>query len=357
MNFQKVLWKEPWLAPVAMGIRNIIKSTRIETIGITPDGTTVYFNPEYWKSLNEAQKIAVEIHILLHIINRHSARRGGRIHSIWNVACDISINYLITASGYILPPDAYKGENDSAEHIYNRLVYGSTLIHDKVNTNRDNTRKNDGCDIHSVPLSDDLLTCNIDGSEYCDNSDVLEAIESTKLLLKTMGKGSTPLSKLFKPLSVSKSDWRAVLWSFTKSIIGDEFDYLGYEFDEFGICEDLLIEKPQVSICALVDESGSISDLLYSNFLSELSKLSRVANVYVSGFTDNSDLNEVPVAQYKRSMTGGTNIIHTYEQACSKHYDCIVVLTDGELVFPKSEAIPTIWVMPKSNDRKYEVII
>ena len=142
-----------------------------------------------------------------------------------------------------------------------------------------------------------------------------------------------------------------------KSVLGDEYDYLSYEFDEFGICEDILSPKPRARICVLVDESGSIGDELYRQFLGELEKMKRFADIYASGFTDNTELNAVPLKDYRRTMTGGTDVFRAYEKACQLQFSCIIVLTDGYLEFPKHEPTDTIWAMPKSFGRKNEVII
>ena len=134
-------------------------------------------------------------------------------------------------------------------------------------------------------------------------------------------------------------------------------DYLTYEFDEFGICEDFLSAKPRCKICVLVDESGSISDDLYEQFLGELFRMSRFAEIYVSGFAGGTELNAVPLSKYERTMTGGTDVIPAYEQVCKEDFDCIVVLTDGHLEFPEFEPKHTIWAMPESFGRRMEVII
>ena len=134
-------------------------------------------------------------------------------------------------------------------------------------------------------------------------------------------------------------------------------EYLSDTFDEFGVCEDLLSPKPRSKLCVLADESGSIEDKLYEQFLGELAKLSRYAEVYVSGFTDTAVFNAVPLKHYRRTMTGGTDVRAVYAQACRKAFDGIVVLTDGCLEFPKAEPKPTIWAMPQSFGRKREVLL
>lgn len=366
MNFSKLIWCEPWLAPVALNLQNVIETESIETAGVTPDGKTLYYNPHFWKGLNKEERLAVQIHEMLHIVNRHAARKDDRHHTLWNIAGDITINYQIKVSGYSLPSDALKGENDTAENIYDRLLQKINLQSGGMSGKKKSfySGSDGGCNGYNYPefdpdaidkasLARDLLQRNADGSENDSNSSTLEAIESA---VRLAGRGSSRLAKLFKPRP-AKADWRSILRHYVKSVIGDDLDYISYEFDEFGICEDILSAKPIPTICVLVDESGSIDDELYEQFLGELSKMSRLACVYASGFTDNTELNVVPLEKYRRTMTGGTDVRLAYNQACQKDFDCIIVLTDGFLEFPEREIKPTVWAMPEGHQRRLEVII
>lgn len=335
MDFTKLIWNEPWLAPIVLNFRSVIATESIGTAGVTPDGKTLYYNPHFWAGLRKEEQLGVQLHEVLHIANRHAVRKDYRIHLIWNMACDMAINDQITASGYKLPAGVLPGVRDTAENIYETLQNKVTVYKKKI------------------PLESDLLERNADGSKNCCDSSTIEAVESAAQLA---GSGSSPLSRQFCP-QPAKENWRTILQNYVKSSVNGEMDYLGYEFDEFGICEDILLPKPYPRICALVDESGSIEDELFAQFLGELSKMSRFALVYVSGFTDNTELNAVPLKKYRRTMTGGTDVTLPYQQACKEEFDCIIILTDGYLDFPAVEPRSTIWVMPKSFGRNREVIL
>lgn len=373
MDFQELIWRESWLAPIALNIKGIVATESVKAMGVTPDGRNLYYNPSFWNGLKAPEKLALQIHTLLHIANRHQERRGARDRDLWNMACDISINYLIKQAGYTLPSGAVKGDFRSAEAIYDTL---EKLEHDKnkhgtssygqpsqKDDSSNGDSRNNGSQNENLsnddPMSGDLLERNADGSASFDDLQTMAAVQNAAVMAsKQAGRGTTSLSKLFKPLE-AKADWRIVLRQYVKSSTGDNFDYLTYEFDEFGICEDILAPKPAARICALVDESGSISDRCYSQFLGELRGMSRFADVYASGFTDGTDLREVPISKYKRTMSGGTDMLPAYYQACERDrkYDCIIVLTDGHLEFPEREPVPTMWVMPESFSRKQEVIL
>lgn len=115
MNFNEIIWKEPWLTPIIMNLTHIVKTDTVPTVAVSPNGKELYYNPEFWKRLSKKEKLGVQIHELLHIANLHAKRRKHRRFELWNIACDIAINYQITASGYALPKGALTGEDDKSE--------------------------------------------------------------------------------------------------------------------------------------------------------------------------------------------------------------------------------------------------
>ena len=159
MDFHSLIWQEPWLTPVILNLKNIIETEAVPTAAVTPDGKTLYYNPLFWKGLTPKEKIGVQIHELLHIVNLHSQRRENRIFEKWNIACDKAINYQIKSSGYRLPQKALSGENDTAENIYKKLP---------------------DIQVNAVSgiLADDLLKRNEDGGDSFADMDTLEAVES-----------------------------------------------------------------------------------------------------------------------------------------------------------------------------------
>ena len=115
MNFEALIWREPWLAPVILNLKRVVKTQDIQEAAITPDGRTLYYNPEFWRHLSPEERLGVQLHEILHIVSLHAKRRENREHSKWNMACDMAINFQICASGYVLPPGVLPGEDDAAE--------------------------------------------------------------------------------------------------------------------------------------------------------------------------------------------------------------------------------------------------
>jgi len=99
------------------------------------DGSRIMYNPETCADLTQAEWRFLMAHEVMHVAHLHSFRKKERNHKLWNIACDITINELITEStnfhavkGALLPidnPDAglmwakYAGQ--SPEWIYKDL--------------------------------------------------------------------------------------------------------------------------------------------------------------------------------------------------------------------------------------------
>lgn len=89
------------------------------------DGARIYMNPEFTGTLSTAQTEMVLAHEILHVACKHSLRKRGRNHGIWNKACDYAINPILIEAGYEMPEGGLYnpawGDGMAAETIYKEL--------------------------------------------------------------------------------------------------------------------------------------------------------------------------------------------------------------------------------------------
>jgi predicted metal-dependent peptidase len=88
------------------------------------DGVSLYFNPEFVKTLSSAELIGTLCHEVMHPALQHHTRRAGRSPKRWNMACDYAINPMLLDAGLTLPEGVLcegRFRGMSAEEIYNRL--------------------------------------------------------------------------------------------------------------------------------------------------------------------------------------------------------------------------------------------
>ena len=65
MNFEALIWREPWLAPVILNLKSVVKTREIQAAAVTPDGRTLYYNPEFWKHLTTEERVGVQLHEIM----------------------------------------------------------------------------------------------------------------------------------------------------------------------------------------------------------------------------------------------------------------------------------------------------
>ncbi len=88
------------------------------------DGVSLFYNPEFVKTLNAAELSGVLAHEVMHPALQHHTRRGDRDQTRWNMACDYAINPILLEAGLTLPKDVLidnRFRGMSAERIYNLI--------------------------------------------------------------------------------------------------------------------------------------------------------------------------------------------------------------------------------------------
>jgi predicted metal-dependent peptidase len=93
----------------------------------------IYINPNFPWTYGQLQFVMA--HELLHVGLRHEARRQGRDHFLWNIACDYVINAWLVEMGVGEMPTpslmldlALGFEHESAEALYDRIVKDLRLM-------------------------------------------------------------------------------------------------------------------------------------------------------------------------------------------------------------------------------------
>lgn len=64
------------------------------------DMKSIFYNPAFFNTLDVEQIMFVLAHEVMHIALAHGARLNGRNMQLWNVACDYSINHILTETGF-----------------------------------------------------------------------------------------------------------------------------------------------------------------------------------------------------------------------------------------------------------------
>ncbi|UOD29414.1 hypothetical protein INH39_29075 [Massilia violaceinigra] len=109
------------------------------------DGKVVRVNADAFLALPDAVATGLLLHLTLHAALLHPLRLSGRNPELWNIACDVIVNHIITTQTALpVPPGSYVaghiGERfvpQSAEQVYEHLLkhrMSAGQLEDKRNT-------------------------------------------------------------------------------------------------------------------------------------------------------------------------------------------------------------------------------
>jgi predicted metal-dependent peptidase len=245
------------------------------------DGRKLYYNSEFLKKMPAKQLEFLIGHEVLHCVYDHMGRRGERDPQLWNIADDYCVNQdlLDQRIGERIPVGLYepKYRGWSAEEVYDDLYKNADKIDidDLVDKLLDEHLDGDGEDGEGK-----------DGDEKKDGKgrpklseeerkqirdEIKEAVMSAA---QTVGAGNLPsgVKRLIKDLTAPQLNWRELLQQQIVSTIRNDYTWSrvsrkGWDIDAVLPGND--VEK-EIDICVAIDASGSMSDAMLKDILSEV---------------------------------------------------------------------------------------
>ena len=285
----QLLMSYPFFGTLALHL-NLIEEYGIETAGV--DGKNFYYNPEFFKSLSDAELSWVIAHEVMHCALGHIWRRGMREHQKFNVACDYAIHCIlkeVESSDFKMPKVGLydpKFNDKSSEEIYSILPeppkgqsQDGSGKGDGDGSNQSGNQKGQGSPNSGQKTLDDHSMW--DKSETKQNAQEKQREWQEKMMnaaevAQGKNKGNMPgsLERLLGRLKKPQKNWKELLAEFV------QFETFDYGFNppdkRYASFSDCLMpdyseqtEKVQ-DIIFVIDTSGSISDKEISIFYSEL---------------------------------------------------------------------------------------
>jgi len=264
-----LLLRHPFFGNMATRLKIIDASDWCQTAAT--DGRALYYNREFFESLTTKNVEFVVAHEILHNVFDHMGRRESRNPKIYNIAADYCVNgQLIRDKIGDQPPKipifhdvVHYGK--SAEQIYDELM-----------------EKYDEEELEALgKLLDEHIDWDKEGKgnrpQY--SKEELKQIrdevrEATMQAANAAGAGNTPASvaRLIKDLTEPKINWRQMLRQQIQSLIKNDYSFQRPNRKGWhtGAILPGLKNDETIDICVGMDMSGSISDDMSRDFLSEL---------------------------------------------------------------------------------------
>jgi predicted metal-dependent peptidase len=250
------------------------------------DGRKFYYNSEFLKKMPAKQLEFLIGHEVLHLVYDHMGRNGERDRRLFNCAADYCVNQdlLDQKIGEKIPVGLYdpKYRGWSAEEVYDDLYKNAEKI-------------------SIEDLEEMLLDEHLDGDDSDDGNssadgegkegegkgkgrpklseeekkqirdEIKEAVISAA---QTVGAGQLPASvrRLIKDLTEPQLNWRELLQQQIQSTIRADYSWTrpsrrGWHVDAVLPGNDL---EKEIDICVAIDASGSMSDDMLKDILSEV---------------------------------------------------------------------------------------
>lgn len=306
--------------------------------------------------LSDLNLIAVMCHEILHCAYNHFLRRGHRSPKLWNKAADYAINQILVRDqiGKIQENWLYEPKYDgmSAEEIYN-------LLEEEENKKQESGGgSQSGGTGGTIDQHDPEV--NENGEEICEEEmrEYMEDFKTSMMNAAARAGGKIPkeIARMVKAANEPQIDWRAKVQRTLRSYIKSDSTYQIPAKRSWSIGAGLnggdisfygspifpgLKPDDDIDICVAIDASGSMSEKMLGDMLSEvigLTKQFRQFKIRVLTFDTNvynvrefRTGEERKLAEYPLIGGGGTDFLAVWEHMKEENYKPkqLIMFTDG----------------------------
>ena len=282
----QMLINAPFFGNLACRLRLVDATKWLPTCAT--DGRHFYFNRDFVAGLSRPELTFVFCHEVLHCAYEHIARRKSRDATLHNYAADYVINLEIYDQKCGIPPKPV----DKSDLKYNCLLdekyrgLGSEQVYDllkKMQEENPQGFKNQvgagNFDSHASDLEDAEPDPTGENGPIPLTDDQKEQIkdevrQAVLQAAKSVGAGNVPggLKRMIQDLCEPKMDWREMLNLHIQSALKDDYTYMrpNRKAQGSGYILPGMKYAEKIKVDVAIDVSGSISDSMVKDFLSEV---------------------------------------------------------------------------------------
>lgn len=351
------------------------------------DGERLIYHRDFILDLTEPECWGLVAHEVGHCALGHVWRLGERIALVWNIACDLVVNYILNEAGFVLPgaalypPDEIAGA--STERTYAWLMKqppvqelaaracqagGGVGGMDGQNQRGHRTRDAGSQEIDTPwgKVIDDHHAWRAKSNASAEERKLAESawksqVASAAAAVRTQNQGRLPagLERLVGELLAPKVDWRTVLAQFMHALHMNDFDWrLVRKVPMAGGQRYYAprLRSEGVRLAVAIDTSGSITNEMIQNFLSEVAGiLWMLGGIEMILYFCDAEVQAVwhlgPDDPLPKTAPGGggTSFVPVFqhiEEHMPEDPDALIYFTDSYGQFPAREPeYPVLWVV------------
>lgn len=361
----KLLFSQPFFGNLTMHLKLIDATDAGWCPTAAVDGRNIYYNRDFFGSLDVEEIVFVLCHEVLHVAFDHFGRRSHRDPQWWNMANDYVINGTLVQDKIgkmptkkVTDPNLKDDDGKSVQRetlgLYDAKYVGwsSEAVYDDLEKRK--VKKEQTLDVH-IDMGDDRKGKDNGGKDGRGKIPVeIDSEELKKLRDEMKGKilqaanaaaGKMPagLQRLIDDLVEPKVNWRDLLQQNIQSCLTDDFTFLRPNRKHMysGVFLPVLNKDETIDIAVAIDMSGSISDDMARDFMSEIHGIVNQYNDYtisiicfdtqVYNFKKFTKDNEDELLTYQPKGGGGTDFMAFWNYWMDNNIEPkkAVVFTDG----------------------------
>jgi len=328
----KLLFNQPFFGTLLMNLPMVDATDAGWCPTAAVDGRYIYYNRNFLEKLSVDEVQFVLCHEILHVAFDHLGRRSHRDPSWWNMANDYVINAALikdkigkmpTERVTVQDTDA-SGKKTTSQRVglYDAKYEGwtSEAVYDDLEKRK--VKKELTLDVH-LELGKDGKSAGgqnttkdgiqIPGLSEEELKNLRDEIKSKILQAANAAAGKMPssLQRLIDDLVESRVNWRDLLQQSIQSCLVDDFTFMRPNRKHMygGIFMPTLKKDETIDIQIAIDMSGSISDAMAKDFLSEVWGMMQMYNDFKVGIV----CFDTQVYNYKEFTKDNEDELLTYE--------------------------------------------
>lgn len=340
----RLLLTKPFFGQLATRLR-LEEVQGIPTAGT--DGRRFFFNRDFINRLDDGELDFLVGHEVLHCVYDHMQARGDRQPVLYNIACDYNINIELVDQniGKVIGEDKLNGGKPCLDYKYRG--YNSYEIYDMLLNEA--SEKLAGMDVH---FSDEEGNGGEGGNSKKDGPGGMTEDEKKALqdeikqavIQAAQGAGDgvpDGIKRMVQELTAPKMDWSDMLRVTLESSIKNDFTFMRPSKRSGEVIFPGMDKDQQLDLVIALDMSGSISDSVAKQMLSEVQGIMDQYNSYKISvlcfdtgvynfevFTSDDGRNLI---EYDLAGGGGTDFdaVFNFMEQENIEPDQLIMFTDG----------------------------
>ena len=337
----RLLLTKPFFGQLAVRLKIEDASSWIPTAATC--GRKFMFNREFVDSLSDDMLDFLVGHEVLHCVFDHMQARGEREPQLYNAAADYNINMTLVEQniGKPISEDKLGGGKICLDWKYQG--WNSYEIYDDLFENRKDAK---GMDVHledGTDTGEDKDGKSAPSMTEAEKKELADEIkQATIQAAQSAGQGvPEAIKRMINELIAPKMDWRDVLRTQLESSIKADFTFMRPSKRSGDVLFPGMNKDELLNIAVALDTSGSISQTMLRDFLSEVQGIMDQYQAYkvhifqfdtgVYGVDEFTSDDGRTMADYELKGGGGTDfdVVFNYMEQYNIEPDQLVMFTDG----------------------------